>query len=154
LQQAWQHQRDVDEAIRDNDAFRAVHRTSGERVKETLRRGHELLSNKPFGLSQQEASGIQQDAIVMEATMRPVKPLSVLNEKTVLQRLEDAGRPKGWSESTAMRQAGPMTTLERVFQSAPNRLLMEANTFEGRSKVLLPTMEKTMDAQSSMRQFW
>jgi hypothetical protein len=156
LRQEWEQQRDVDEAMREDDARRAESRTKPERINEVLRRGHELLSNKPFGLSQEEvrAAGIEEDAPVKEATIRPVKPLSVLNQRSVLERLEDSAKNREWRETQVLRETGPRTTTERVFHSAPSRSMLGVSTFEGRSKLLLPTLEKTLTEKNSMRQFW
>lgn len=166
LRQKWEQQRDVDEVLREHESNRALARVSAERTKEQLRRGHEMLSNKPFGLSREEEAAMggrkAVDPAVLEATFRPLQPMSVLEKPTVMTKLRNAAggeQNKQLSSTTeVLREAGPRTTQERVFHSAPSHAALSVSTFDGRTDLLLPKLKSPANtfgkSTSSVRDFY
>jgi hypothetical protein len=153
LRQAWEYQRDVEEAVRDADADRAARRISHERELAIQRRGYDVICNKPFGLSRaEEIAGKEADPIVAHESVRPNLPMDLLRQKSITEQLEENAKPKEWFSSTVLRQSGPRTSYERVFNVPPSEALGETATFEGRRRLILPALEKLSKTQS-MRTF-
>lgn len=152
--QTWEYQRDVEEAIRDNDVQRALNRVSDERLKEQQRRGHHVLTNQPFGLSrQEEASGASVDPTLGKSQARPALPMATLRTESVMERLHRATEPRALTTSAVLRDSGPRTTYERVFNAPPTPIAATISTFKGRQELLLPTIDKCKSGPKLRQQF-
>lgn len=162
LRQQWEQQRDVDEVLRDHESKRALARVSAERTNEQLRRGHELLSNKPFGLSREEEAAVggrkAMEPAVLEATFRPLKPMKVLEKRSVMDTLRSAASANAeWTSTEVLREAGPRTTQERVFHTAPSAPALAVSTYTGRTEHLLPKLDNSQKfgrSTNSVRDFY
>jgi hypothetical protein len=160
LRQAWEHRRDADEALFDADGSRKLARTNPERVLEQMRRGHDAITNRDFGLSRAELAAGSMSAVVGAETAKPPMPMSALRQPTVIERLSGP-RPTIPSAAAAeaaatqvVRAEGPRSTHERVFNNvtttAPN--LGSTYTYDGRRALLLPSLGKST-TEKAVRDF-
>ena len=122
LRQQWEHKRDIDDAVRVVDQQRALHRISTNRVAEQTDRGHDILSNEP--LTHKDSSAV------------PTK-----RESALFTTLQAAASPRLWTTTELVRTTGPRSSHERVFLGTTTEMNTCIATFEGRKKLLLPSIE-------------
>ena len=157
LRQAWEHQRDADEALRETDARRALARTRDERVKELMRRGHDAITNQPFGLSRGEEAAGAVSAVAGADTARPPMPMSSLKQPSVMDVLAKSLTATSMHSTEVLRAVGPRSTHERVFHNATaapaaGSISSAPYTYDGRRTLLLPSLAKST-TEKSLRQF-
>lgn len=163
LRQTWEHQRDADEALRETDGSRVLARTNPERVLEQMRRGHDAISNLPFGLSRSEIAAGNLSAVAGADVARPLMPMSSLQQPSLTERLKGTC-PRPVTSTVAaeaavtqvLRAEGPRSTHERVFNNVASANADSQSrltyTYDGRRAILLPTLSKTL-SEKSIRDF-
>jgi len=147
LRMQWEHERDVDEAVADSNHRRALARVSDERQKELMRRGHNILNLKNFGLSfDEERAGVTVDSVIAGETVRPPLSMATLEKGSVATTLHTASMPPKWSPTATTFPDGPRPTAMRVLQTTAPSTAQVTHTYDGRLKLILPTVDKILHA--------
>jgi hypothetical protein len=132
LRQQWEQRRDVEEAIRDADVDRALRRVAKERLQDSVSHGYDVLSNQPF---------VQVDQADTKTKPHLLSLTETLRQPSAIERLGQTLQPKPITTTTVVREDGPRTTSERLFNSIDSRTAGAAS-FSGRQQLVLPTLEK------------
>jgi hypothetical protein len=115
LRQKWEYQRDVEEAVRDTDVQRSMNRISAVRV--------------------QQLAGDNGGKPRATSTLVSSKP-------TAMSTLTSSLKTKPTHHNEVLRESGPRTTYERMFNASAGEKSNHVSTFAGRQQLLLPTIEK------------
>jgi hypothetical protein len=133
LRQEWEQRRDAEEAVRDADVDRALKRVAKDRVKDSVSHGYDILSNEPFVKVDEADTKTKPHLLTLHETLR---------EPSAMEKIDRAMKPKSAVAAPVLRQDGPRTTTERLFGTADPRTTAACSSFEGRQKLLLPTLDK------------
>ena len=145
LRQAWDYQRDVEEALRDADIGRSLNRMSMDRIVRVQSRGHDIVSNAPYGLSKgEDVAGKELDkTLFASGTARPLIPMGALQQQSVMSKLQPADGATGRNDKQRAAGGRPAHKRTREFSTfLPVSSALLAATFSGRRDLLLPTLQR------------
>jgi len=131
LRQKWEYQRDIEEAVRETDVARVMNRVSQKRVAEVKDRGYDILTTRPF--VEVDVPKSKTKPWLCEPTPKPASAVAVLAKSQ---------EPRGPVSYDVLREEGPRSTYERVFNASANAGTVDVSSFHGRQRFLLPTLDK------------
>jgi len=133
LRQEWEQRRDAEEAVRDSDVNRALARVAKDRLKDSVSHGYDILSNEPFVKVDQADTKTKPHLLTLSETLR---------EPSAMEKLDRSLQPRPAVPAPVLRGDGPRPTSERLFGTSDPRTTGACTSYEGRQKLLLPTLDK------------
>lgn len=132
LRQKWEHERDVEEAMRDADVDRALKRVAKQRLQDSVSHGHDIITNEPFVRVDVEDTKTKPHLLTLSKELRV---------PSTMEQLTASMEVKPVKHTHVLRTEGPRTTTERLF-NVPDDKSAATNTFTGRQQLLLPSLDK------------